>query len=127
VAAVQERVRSQAKLSARERDEAHGLGLTAQPRARPDHDPRIASRDHDQTARRAVGVDARAELDARARLEHIARRGEIRARARLEREPRVEPAQTREPQPIPALDDPQPDRPEPTATRQGSDLRAAGT
>ena len=80
-----------------------------------DLDPRVAARDHDQAARGAIGVDARAEHHARAGLEHIAARGEVGARARLEHEPGVERAQAREPQPIPALNDPELDRPEPSA------------
>ena len=47
---------------------------------------RIAPCDHDESARRAIGVHARAETTRR-RAQHIARRGEIRARAGFEHEP----------------------------------------
>src|SRR5262249_56853001 len=70
-----------------------------------------------QPAGRPAGVPARANHDARPGLDQIARRREIRARARLEDETRMEPAQAREPQPVPALDDPElehlAERPEP--------------
>jgi hypothetical protein len=106
VAAVQERIGSEPQLRARERHDPRGLRLAAQPGAGPDLDPRVAPRDHDEAAGRAIRVHARAEHHARAGLEDIARCGEVRARAGLEHEPGMEPAQPRETQAIPLLNEP---------------------
>ena len=112
MAAVQERIGPHAQLRARERHEPHRLGLAAQPGARADLDPRVAPRDHDQPARRAIRVHARPEHHARARLECVAARGQVRARAGLEHESGMECTQARDAQAIPTLNGPKPERPQ---------------